>query len=172
MYKAIKQEGRCIVVLIHVQGLWFYMAEYGEQVYIATTYVIITYVYSRRDLQVWPLEIITFTINRISYVGRKRNTYPSLLDEHQVWHLTGNRVTCGSNPGGGGIFPPFFGPLVVSLRSGYLKAAGKPSVLQKFLVHMSSVHLICCTEIIIIIITWGEPHHMGTTVHLSSFIIA
>ena len=105
-------------------------------------------------------------------MGRKRKTYPSLLDEHQVWHLTGNRVAYGSNPGGGGIFPPFFGPLVVSLRSGYLKAAGKPSVLQKFLVHMSSVHLICCTEKQLIITTWGEPHHMRTTVHLSSFIIA
>ena len=42
-------------------------------------------------------------------------------------------MACGSNPGGGGIFFPFFSPLVVSLRLGYLKAeaqvVGRPSVL-------------------------------------------
>ena len=31
-------------------------------------------------------------------------------------------MACGSSPGGGRIFFPFFGPLVASLRSGYLKA--------------------------------------------------
>ena len=39
-----------------------------------------------------------------------------------MWRSTGNEVACGSSPGGGGIFFPFFGPVVVSLRLGYLKA--------------------------------------------------
>ena len=39
-----------------------------------------------------------------------------------MWCLTGNLSARDSSPGGGGIFFPFFGLLVVSLRLGYLKA--------------------------------------------------
>ena len=58
-------------------------------------------------------------------------------------------MACGSSPGGGGIFFPFFGPLIVSVRLGYIKAVStsccRPSVLQKslsqFIVSsLSSVH--------------------------------
>ena len=31
-------------------------------------------------------------------------------------------MACDSSPGGRGIFFPFFGPLIISLRLGYLKA--------------------------------------------------
>ena len=31
-------------------------------------------------------------------------------------------MACGSSPGGGGIFFPFFGPLIISLRLGYVNA--------------------------------------------------
>ena len=69
----------------------------------------------------WPWVCITMLIIiHIMYV--EKGKHQSLLDEYQVWCLTGNCVACGSSPGGGGIFFPFFGPLVVSLRSGYLKA--------------------------------------------------
>ena len=42
------------------------------------------------------LKMATFCGNNCKNVG--------IMDEHQVWRLTGNRVACGSSPGGGRIF--------------------------------------------------------------------
>ena len=48
------------------------------------------------------------------------------------------------SPGGGGIFFPLFGPLIISLRLGYLKAVSTScwqiiSTSEDITVHMSSV---------------------------------
>ena len=63
-----------------------------------------------------------YIFSSLLFCCTEKEKEPSLLDEHQVWHLTRNQVVCGSSPGGGRIFFPFFGPLTVSLRLGYLKA--------------------------------------------------
>ena len=61
-------------------------------------------------------------------------------------------MACGSSPGGVGIFFPLFGPLIISLRLGYLKAVSTScwrtvSTSEVITVLMSSVQkLFCCTE--------------------------
>ena len=74
--------------------------------------------------------------------------------------------------GGGGIFFPLFGPLIVSVRLGYLKAVStsccRPSVLQKSFSSLSSVHHY--SEVLkkqLIILTQGPlmPQHGGTPIY-------